>query len=46
MTEGAPLDHAVINVKFEMDRAAPLFEGLGLHRSHRAATTRSVRSIT
>ena len=29
MTEGAPLDHAVINVKFEMDRAAPLFEGLG-----------------
>ena len=29
MTKGAPLDHAVINVKFEMDRAAPLFEGLG-----------------
>lgn len=29
MTEGAPLDHAVINVKYEMDRAVPLFEGLG-----------------
>ena len=29
MAEGAPLDHAVINVKYEMDRAAPLFEGLG-----------------
>lgn len=29
VTEGAQLDHAVINVKFEMDRAAPLFEGLG-----------------
>lgn len=29
MTVGAPLDHAVINVKYEMDRATPLFEGLG-----------------
>ncbi|MDP6774169.1 MAG: VOC family protein [Rhodospirillales bacterium] len=29
MTVGTPLDHAVINVKFEMDRAVPLFEGLG-----------------
>ena len=29
MTEGAQLDHAVINVKFEMDRAAPLFARLG-----------------
>ena len=29
MADGAPLDHAVINVKYEMDRAVPLFEGLG-----------------
>ncbi|MDP7241323.1 MAG: VOC family protein, partial [Rhodospirillales bacterium] len=29
MTVGTPLDHAVINVEFEMDRAVPMFEGLG-----------------
>ena len=29
MTGGARLDHAVINVKYDMDGAVPLFEGLG-----------------
>jgi len=29
VTVGTPLDHAVINVEFEMDRAVPMFEGLG-----------------
>ena len=40
MTEGAPLDHAVINVKYEMDRAVPLFEGLGF-----ALTPRGYHSL-
>ena len=29
MTGGARLDHVVINVKYDMDGAVPLFEGLG-----------------